>query len=44
METSYTGFLATHPSMLAEMTDLLEANNWLHIIESKFELPHCTEI
>jgi hypothetical protein len=30
--------------MFVEATDPLEADNWLHIIESKFMLLHCTEI
>jgi hypothetical protein len=44
VETSYTDFLATHPPTFTEAIDLLEADNWLHIIESKFGLLHCTEI
>jgi hypothetical protein len=44
VETSYTDFLAMHPSTFAEATDLLGVNNWLRIIESKFGLLHCTEI
>jgi hypothetical protein len=44
VETSYTNFLATHPPTFAEATDPLEVDNWLHIIESKFWLLHCTEI
>jgi hypothetical protein len=44
VETSYTDFLATHPPTFAEAVDPLEADNWLHIIESKFELLHCSEI
>jgi hypothetical protein len=44
VETSYTDFLVTHPLTFAEAIDPLEANNWLHIIESKFGLLHCTEI
>jgi hypothetical protein len=44
VETSYTDFLVTHPLTFAEVTDQLEADNWLHIIESKFGLLHCTEI
>jgi hypothetical protein len=42
--TSYTDFLATHPPTFAEVTDSLEADNWLCIIDSKFGLLHCTEI
>jgi hypothetical protein len=44
VETSYTNFLVTHPPTFVEATDLLEADNWLRIIESKFGLLHCTEI
>jgi hypothetical protein len=44
VETSYTDFLATHPPTFAKAIDPLEADNWLHIIESKFGLLHCTEI
>jgi hypothetical protein len=44
VETSYTNFLAIHPLMFAEAIDPLEADNWLHIIEPKFGLLHCTEI
>jgi hypothetical protein len=44
VETSYTDFLATHPLTFAEKIDPLEVDNWLHIIESKFGLLHCTEI
>jgi hypothetical protein len=44
VETSYTDFLAMHPLTFAEVIDPLEADNWHHIIESKFGLLHCTEI
>jgi hypothetical protein len=44
VETSYTDFLAMHPLTFAEAIDLLEADSWLLIIESKFELLHYTEI
>jgi hypothetical protein len=44
VETSYTDFLATHPSTFAEAVDPLEVDIWLHIIESKFGLLHFTEI
>jgi hypothetical protein len=43
VETSYTDFLAMHPPTFAEATDQLKADNWLHIIESKFWLLHCTK-
>jgi hypothetical protein len=36
-------FLATHPPVFADVTDPLEADNWLHTTESKFGLLHCTE-
>jgi hypothetical protein len=44
VETSYTDFLATHPLTFVEATDPLEVDNWLHIIESEFELLHYIEI
>jgi hypothetical protein len=44
VETSYTDFLATHPLMFVEAIDTLEVDNWLRIIESKFQLLHCSEI
>jgi hypothetical protein len=44
VEASCTNFLATHPLTFAEATNLLEVDNWLRIIESKFRLLHCTEI
>jgi predicted aspartyl protease len=43
LETSFTDFLAMHPPMFTEATDPLEADNWLHILESKFGLLHYTE-
>jgi hypothetical protein len=43
LDSSYTDFLAMHPPMFAEAADALEADNWLHIIESMFGLLHCTE-
>jgi hypothetical protein len=43
IDSSYTDFLVTHPPpMFAEATDLLEADNLLHIIESMFGLLHYT--
>jgi hypothetical protein len=44
VETSYTNFLMTHASMFAKATGPLEGDNWLHIIESKFGLLHCTAL
>jgi hypothetical protein len=36
-------FLATHLPISADATDPLEADSWLHTMESKFRLLHCTE-
>jgi hypothetical protein len=44
VETSYTDFLTMHPLTFAETIDLMNADNWLRIIEFKFGLLHCTEI
>jgi hypothetical protein len=35
--------MATHPLVFADVTDPLEADSWLHTMESKFGLLHCTE-
>jgi hypothetical protein len=43
-QESYFDFLATQPPEFAEVTDPLEANNWLRVTESKFGLLHCTEL
>jgi hypothetical protein len=43
MDSSYTDFLVTHPPTFVEAADPLEADNWLHITESKFGLMHCTD-
>jgi hypothetical protein len=42
--TTYGDFAATHPPLFTEAGEPLEANNWLHVIESMFGLLHCTEI
>jgi hypothetical protein len=42
-DSSYSDFLATHPSVFADATDPSEADRWLCTIESKFGLLHCTE-
>jgi hypothetical protein len=42
-DSSYSDFLAKHPPVIADVTDPLEANNWLHSTESEFGLLHCTE-
>jgi hypothetical protein len=41
--SSYVEFLATHPPTFTEASEPLEANHWLHTIESKFDLLNCTE-
>jgi hypothetical protein len=41
--SSYVEILATQPPTFTEASDPLEADHWLHTIESKFELPNCTE-
>jgi hypothetical protein len=43
MDSSYTDFLVMHPLTFTEATGPLEVGNWLHIIESKFGLLHCTK-
>jgi hypothetical protein len=40
---SYVEFLATQPQTFIEASEPLEADHWIHTIESKFELLHCTE-
>jgi hypothetical protein len=42
-DSLYSNFLATHPPIFADATDPLEADSWLHTMESKFVLLHCTE-
>jgi hypothetical protein len=42
-DSLYSNFLATHLPIFVEATDSLEANNWLHMTESKFGLLHCME-
>jgi hypothetical protein len=41
--TTYGDFATTHPLLFTEAREPLEADNWLHVIESKFGLLHCTE-
>jgi hypothetical protein len=41
--SSYVEFLATQPSTFTEESEPLEADNWLHTIESKFDLLNCTK-
>jgi hypothetical protein len=42
-DSSYLDILATHPPVFADVTDPLEADNWLHMTEYKFGLVHCTK-
>jgi hypothetical protein len=42
-DSSYSDFLATHPSVFADATDPLEADSWLRTTKSKFGIHHCTE-
>jgi hypothetical protein len=41
---SCSDFFVTHPPVFIEAADMLEANNWLRMIESKFGLLCCSEI
>jgi hypothetical protein len=41
--SSFSDFLATHPLVFLGARDPLDVDNWLHTIESKFGLLHCTE-
>jgi hypothetical protein len=43
MNTSYSDFLATHPSVFSRAKDMLDADGWLHTTKSKFSLLHCTK-
>jgi hypothetical protein len=43
MNTSYSKFLVTHPPLFSGAKDLLEADDWLRTIESKFSLLNCIE-
>jgi len=40
---TYGNFAATHPPTFAKAEDPLEADSWLRLMESKFELLTCTE-
>jgi hypothetical protein len=42
-DSSYSDFLATHPPVLADVINPLEADSWICTTESKFRLLHCTE-
>jgi hypothetical protein len=41
--SSYVEFLATHPPTFTKASEPLEADHWLHTVESKFDLLNCTE-
>jgi hypothetical protein len=43
-DSVYLDFLATHPPVFTKTTDLLEANDWIFVTESKFGLLHCSEL
>src|SRR5437868_4701000 len=40
---SYSDFAGTHPPTFAKAEDPLEADSWIRLMESKFELITCTE-
>src|SRR6266508_3470098 len=40
---SYSGFAGTHPPTFAKAEDPLQADSWIRLMESKFELITCTE-
>jgi hypothetical protein len=42
--TTYGDFAATHPPLFIEAGELLKADHWLQVIESKSGLRHCTEV
>jgi hypothetical protein len=42
--TTYGDFAATHPLLFTEAGEPLEVDHWLWVIESKFDLLHCTEV
>jgi hypothetical protein len=42
--TTYSDFAATHPPFFTEAGEPLEADHWLQVMESKFELLRCTEV
>jgi hypothetical protein len=42
-QSSYVEFLTTHPPIFIEASEPLEADHWLHTVESKFDLLNCTE-
>jgi hypothetical protein len=42
--TTYNNFAVTHPPLFTEVGEPLEADHWLHAIESKFGLLRCMEV
>src|SRR6266540_613584 len=40
---TYSDFAGTHPHIFAKADDPLEADSWIRLMESKFELITCTE-
>src|SRR6266540_4398591 len=40
---SYSEFVGTHPPIFSKAEDPLEADSWLRLMESKFELLTCSE-
>jgi hypothetical protein len=42
-ETSYLDFLETHPPLFVKAEDPLEADEWIRVIEQKFELLRCSK-
>ena len=43
-ESTYIDFTDTRPPMFSKAEEPLEADDWLQIMEQKFELIRCTEI
>jgi hypothetical protein len=41
---TYNDFAATHPPLFTEAGEPLEADHWLHAIESKFGLLRCMQV
>jgi hypothetical protein len=42
--TTYSNFVDTHPLLFTKAGEPLEADHWLHVIESKHGLLRCTEV
>jgi threonine aldolase len=42
-ETTYVDFTNTRPLVFTRADEPLEADDWLHTMEQKFDLIHCTE-